>query len=217
METVVGASGAVEIRELLPGPNPKRLTVPLDLAGPGIAEVYAILADVVLRNARVVGVEEPEAHLHGPSSGEDLREALKALVEKVQIDQLFIATHSNLFDLDPRGYRDVSLEPGKGTVVRRASLDEVDQHFYEPGPAKRALRAQKVARHLDLENLPKGTAELYVERAEAYDLLKELNRLGRLKEPSIIDAPAVSVARVGRPGPSIATARSVLGCLKDGR
>ncbi|KYF78390.1 hypothetical protein BE17_43395 [Sorangium cellulosum] len=61
------------------------------------------------------------------------------LVEEQHIDQLFIATHSNLFDLDPTGYYDVSLQDGC-TVVERADLPRIDrEHLYEPGPAKRAL------------------------------------------------------------------------------
>ena len=57
-----------------------------------------------------------------------------------QIDQLFIATHSNLFDLDETGYWDVALENGE-TVARRKPLDEIDRaHLYEPGPAKHQLQ-----------------------------------------------------------------------------
>lgn len=129
----------VDLREVLPEPNPEGKDVSIDLAGLGVAQIYSILAQAMLRGAYVVGIEEPEAHLHAPTSGKDLRHLLKRLVDERHIDQLFIATHSNLFDLDPTGYFDVSLKDGC-TVVERADLTRIDRdHLYEPGPAKHAL------------------------------------------------------------------------------
>lgn len=115
--------------------------VPLDLAGLGIAQIYSIVAQILLPGMRAVGIEEPEAHLHAPTSGLHLRELLERMVDEQFIDQLFIATHSNLFDLDETGYYDVSFDPERGTVVERKNdLIEIDQrHLYEPGPAKHAL------------------------------------------------------------------------------
>jgi hypothetical protein len=128
----------VDIHERLPEPNPEGLDVPLDLAGLGIAQIYAILAQAMLSGARAVGLEEPEAHLHAPTSGLHLRELLKRLVDEKHIDQLFIATHSNLFDLDATGYYDVSLKDGE-TVIMKRPLDAIDEHLYEPGPTRHAL------------------------------------------------------------------------------
>lgn len=114
--------------------------VPLDLAGLGIAQIYSILGQALLRDARAVAIEEPEAHLHAPSSGIHLRQLLERLVTEGYIDQLFIATHSNLFDLDSTGYYDVSLDERGATRVERKPLSEIDrEHLYEPGPAKHAL------------------------------------------------------------------------------
>lgn len=63
-----------------------------------------------------------------------------ALVAEGRVDQLFLATHSNLFDLDPSGYWDVSLVEG-ATTVQRKPLDEVDRlHLFEPGPAKHQIQ-----------------------------------------------------------------------------
>lgn len=132
-------SNTVELHEQLPGPNPEGLAIPLDLAGLGIAQMYMILARVMLSGARAVAIEEPEAHLHAPTSGLHLRELLRRMVNEKHIDQLFVATHSNLFDLDPGGYWDVSLEDGE-TRVKRAALHEIDaKHLYEPGPTLHAL------------------------------------------------------------------------------
>ncbi|WP_437959162.1 AAA family ATPase [Sorangium sp. So ce119] len=132
-------TGEIDLRELLPEPNPDGRDVSIDLVGLGVAQVYTILAGAMLLGARAVGIEEPEAHLHAPTSGRALRQLLVRLVEERHIDQLFIATHSNLFDLDPTGYYDVSLHDGC-TVIERADLTRIDrEHLYEPGPAKRAL------------------------------------------------------------------------------
>ncbi|XXT22372.1 AAA family ATPase [Sorangium sp. So ce429] len=132
-------TGEIDLRELLPEPNPDGRDVSIDLAGLGVAQIYAILAGATLLGASCVGIEEPEAHLHAPTSGRALRQLLVRLVEERHIDQLFIATHSNLFDLDPAGYYDVSLKDGC-TVVERADLPRIDrEHLYEPGPAKHAL------------------------------------------------------------------------------
>jgi hypothetical protein len=134
-------SGRLEIVEER-AENPYRVfEVPLDLAGLGIAQIYSIVAQILLPGMRAVGIEEPEAHLHAPTSGLHLRQLLERMVEERYIDQLFIATHSNLFDLDDSGYYDVSFDPERGTMVaRRTDLIEIDEkHLYEPGPAKHAL------------------------------------------------------------------------------
>lgn len=133
-------TGSVDLRELLPEPNPEGLDISIDLVGLGVAQIYFILAKAMLLGTRVVGIEEPEAHLHAPTSGRALRQLLVRLVEEKHVDQLFIATHSNLFDLDPTGYFDVSIEDGV-TRVRREDLTRIDrEHLYEPGPAKHALQ-----------------------------------------------------------------------------
>jgi hypothetical protein len=133
-----------DLREQLPPPFDGQ-DISLDLAGLGIAQIYWILAQATLSGADMVAVEEPEAHLHAPTSGRHLRELLKRLVDEKHIDQLFIATHSNLFDLDPNRYFDVSLENGE-TVVRPKDLTHIDDHLYEPGPAKHAL--QRMLQHM---------------------------------------------------------------------
>jgi AAA domain, putative AbiEii toxin, Type IV TA system len=129
----------IAIRERRSTPSGDEREVPLDLAGLGIVQIYTILAKILFAGTSAVGVEEPEAHLHAPTSGLHLRRLLRRLVEERQIEQLFIATHSNLFDLDPDGYFDVSLDEGGATVVRRCPISEVDRHFYEPGPTLHAL------------------------------------------------------------------------------
>ena len=114
--------------------------VSLDRAGLGIRQIYTILGCIVLSGAPIVGIEEPEAHLHALTSGKDLRDILRGLVPDT-VNQLFVATHSELFDLDPTGYYDVRLDPERGTVVeRRTDLADIDRrHTYMPGAARHAL------------------------------------------------------------------------------
>lgn len=134
----------IDLREMLPPPNPHHADVPLVRAGLGVVQVYTIVATMLFAQRRAIALEEPEAHLHAPTMGRLLRNALVAMAtpageSPALVDQLFVATHSNLFDLDARWYWDVSLVDG-ATRVQRCALDEVDaRHLYEPGPAKRAL------------------------------------------------------------------------------
>ena len=52
-----------------------------------------------------------------------LRELLKRSIEQGDIDQLFITTHSDIFDLDDTGYFLVRNDPEQGTVVERIAGD----------------------------------------------------------------------------------------------
>jgi predicted ATPase len=130
----------LELREMLPEPNPLGRYIRVDHAGHGVVQVVAIVATILLREGRLVAIEEPEAHLHAPTLGRELRAVLKSMVDDDRVHQLFIATHSNLFDLDPTGYWDVSLVHGE-TRVERKPLDEIDRlHLFEPGPAKHQIQ-----------------------------------------------------------------------------
>jgi hypothetical protein len=57
------------------------------------------------------------------------------------LEQIFIATHSNLFDLDRSGFWDIRRDMDGFTVAERKPLSELyAEHLYEPGPARYALR-----------------------------------------------------------------------------
>jgi hypothetical protein len=130
-------TGIRDLHERLPPPLDAH-EVSLDLAGLGIAQIYWILAQAMLSGASMIAVEEPEAHLHAPTTGRYLRQLLERLVDENHIDQLFLATHSNLFDVDETGFWDVRLEGGE-TKVHKKPLDDIDQHLYEPGPTLHAF------------------------------------------------------------------------------
>jgi len=139
-DVFMDAAKKLELREKLPDPNPRGLDIRLDNAGHGIVQVYAIVAAILLAGGRLVAIEEPEAHLHAPTLGRQLRTILHSMVTDLRVDQFFIATHSNLFDLDLTGYWDVALVDGE-TIIKRKPLDEVDRlHLFEPGPAKHQLQ-----------------------------------------------------------------------------
>jgi hypothetical protein len=172
-------NGRIELVETISNSPHAVRDVPLDLVGLGVAQIYYILARALLGNTRMAGIEEPEAHLHAPTTGIELRQVLERLVNEGYLDQLFIATHSNLFDLDPDGYFDVSFDPERGTQVTRKPLDEIDKrHLYEPGPAKHIL--QHFLRYMD-ENAvvfrrPDGTP---VTIREMLDLLQRDDPLAK--------------------------------------
>ena len=132
------ATGLYEIQEEL-GDG---ALVSLQRAGLGVEQLYSVLAQIVVSGCSIATLEEPEAHLHAPTTGRDLRDVLAHMVNSGELDQLWVATHSNLFDLDPDGYYDVRLDdPEAGTVVERRPLSDIDaRHLYEPGPAKHALQ-----------------------------------------------------------------------------
>ncbi len=96
-------TGAIELQERLPDPNPEGLEIPIHLAGLGVVQIYSILAQAMLSGARIIAIEEPEAHLHAPTSGRALRHLLKRLVEEGFVDQLLIATPRTCSTWTPRG------------------------------------------------------------------------------------------------------------------
>ena len=109
--------------------------------GLGLQQVYVLFAHLFLSGARVVAVEEPEAHLHMPTTGRKVRSMLRAVVESRYLDQLLIVTHDAGFALDRDGFFDVSRsENGASTVTWTTDLTAIDRnHVDERGPVVRAL------------------------------------------------------------------------------
>lgn len=134
-------TGEYGIQERITLANGEEVALPLDLVGLGVQQVYTVLAQALLGRTFVVGLEEPEAHLHAPTTGRALRTLLQRLVHEGAVKQLFIATHSNLFDLDPHRWYEVSRSPEGATVVteRHEPVELYAKHLYEPGPARRGL------------------------------------------------------------------------------
>lgn len=140
IEAIVTA-GDYRLRVRTTGHSAKRPTVASTAASLGTQQILILLGTILFRQARTYALEEPEAHLHAPTSGRALREVLKKLVSDGDLDQLFIATHSNLFDLDDQGFWSVSLNDGATTATYETELSKIDAlHLFEPGAAKRVLQ-----------------------------------------------------------------------------
>jgi hypothetical protein len=77
------------------------MRIPFGLLGSGVQQVAALLGHVLVRNASIVGIEEPELNLRWDLQ-DRLREALKKLVSDPPgtggVDQLFITSHSPAFE-----------------------------------------------------------------------------------------------------------------------
>lgn len=137
------STGLIELRQPL-GVDPEHQDISLRSAGLGVEQLVAIVASIVFARSTIVAVEEPEAHLHAPTTGRRLRTLLRDLVEPPVgsprlVHQLFIATHSNLFDLDRSGYWDVQLVNGETRIERKELHELYAHHLYEPGPARLLL------------------------------------------------------------------------------
>lgn len=133
-------TGEYRIHETLALPDGTEVDLPLEQTGTGVQQVYLLLAYIMLSGAHAVGLEEPEAHLHARTSGRDLRTLLLRMVDERDLQQIFVTTHSNLFDLNPECWFEVTLEGGRTQVRRSTDLMEIDEkHLYEPGPAKHGL------------------------------------------------------------------------------
>lgn len=128
-----------DLQEVVAGPDGEARAFSIGEQGLGVQQLYVVLGTLLLGSTSAVGLEEPEAHLHAPTTGRDLRALLTRVVDEGMITQLFVATHSNLFDLDLTGYWDVSMVEGETRVERRPLSDIDARHLYEPGPARHAL------------------------------------------------------------------------------
>lgn len=136
-------SGRYDVQEVVETEDGRRHGVSLSQRSLGAEQIYTILGGIVLGGTSAAAIEEPEAHLHAPTSGKLLRDLLERLVKEDYVEQLFVATHSNLFDLDPDGWFEVTQDRDATRIKRHADWSELyAQHLYEPGPARSALRYQ---------------------------------------------------------------------------
>lgn len=169
------STGLIDLRQPLPGSDEVG-DVSMRSAGLGVEQVVAIVASILFAQCRIGALEEPEAHLHAPTTGRALRKLLKRLVEPGEgaprvLHQLFVATHSNLFDLDPTGYWDVSLVEGATVIERKALRELYGHHLYEPGPAK--LLLADALRHFGDEVVFRAKDGRRIEATEMLKLLDE--------------------------------------------
>ncbi len=131
-----GVAALQEVRKV----HGRAVGFPLESLGLGARHLYSIVGAVILSGARVVAIDEPEAHLHAPTSGRALRGLLLKLLPD-PVHQLFVATHSEQFDLNPEGFYEVTWTEEEGTKAEwRTDLVDLDRrHTYSPGAARHAL------------------------------------------------------------------------------
>lgn len=101
------------------------MRIPLRLLGTGVQQIAALLGHVLMRNASIAAIEEPELNLRWAMQ-ERLREALANIVkpdEPGALNQLFITSHSAAFE---SGETFFLMEPGPdGPTVSRRPVSEL--------------------------------------------------------------------------------------------
>ena len=100
--------------------------IPFQLLGSGVQQVAALLGHLLMRNASIVAIEEPELNLRWDLQNR-LREVLGKLVEEPHghggLDQLFLTSHSPAFETDESFWL---MEVGSdGPVVSRRPASEL--------------------------------------------------------------------------------------------
>lgn len=77
------------------------MRIPLTLLGSGVQQIASLLGNALVRNASIVGIEEPELNLRWDLQNK-LRSALASIVSEPHgsggVDQLFITSHSPAFE-----------------------------------------------------------------------------------------------------------------------
>lgn len=100
--------------------------IPLRLLGTGVQQLAALLGHLLVRNASIVAIEEPELNLRFELQ-DQLRDAFKVLVADTSqiggVSQLFITSHSPAFETGESFY---SMERGtEGPVVTRRPASDL--------------------------------------------------------------------------------------------
>lgn len=116
--------------------------IPVKLLGTGIQQIIGLVGHLVLTQAPVIAVEEPEVNIRHPLQRK-LREILQRLVQQpTPPNQLFLSSHSPAFESGTHFYR-VFEKNGIPTVERRPRAEAPDVLGLgdEAGKAPRPPRA----------------------------------------------------------------------------
>lgn len=131
------------------------MRIPFGLLGTGVQQVAALLGHVLVRNASIIGIEEPELNLRW-SLQNRLREVLKKLTSephgKGGVDQVFLTSHSPAFEAGESFWL-MEAGPHGPTISRRpvaalpAVLGAAPEHLGLPERAPQAyVTSQGVVR-----------------------------------------------------------------------
>jgi hypothetical protein len=103
----------------------EKTRIPFRLLGTGVQQVAALLGSLLVRNASIVAIEEPELNLRWDLQNK-LRDALRGLVtgprEPGSVSQLFLTSHSPAFEAGEQFFL-VERGPDGPVVSRRPTSD----------------------------------------------------------------------------------------------
>ncbi len=102
------------------------MRIPLTLLGSGVQQIASLLGNALVRNASIVGIEEPELNLRWDLQNK-LRSALSSIVSEPHgtggVDQIFITSHSPAFETSDSFWL---MEAGpKGPTLSRRPASEL--------------------------------------------------------------------------------------------
>lgn len=184
----------------------EKTRIPLRLLGTGVQQVAALLGNLLVRNASIVAIEEPELNLRWDLQNK-LRDALQSLVagppEPGGVNQLFLTSHSPAFET---GESFFLMERGAGgpTVSKRPTsqishvLGAPAEHLGLPNHAPQAYVTSQGVMRLPqdaIERLQvKGGGGVVLVNAEPHGVRlmsnsDYLDELGLTDEPATADEP----------------------------
>jgi hypothetical protein len=148
--------------------------IPFRLLGSGVQQIAALVGDILMTPASLVGIEEPELNLRY-SMQERLREVfLKMVGAPGGPSQLFLTSHSPAFESGPTFY--FMTPSAEGPVVERRKVEDARVAVDFPAdvaPAEgNAVRCyistegvvRVPARVMNAVGLPQGGGVMFVER-----------------------------------------------------
>lgn len=152
------------------------MRIPLTLLGSGVQQIASLLGNALVRNASIVGIEEPELNLRWDLQNK-LRSALSSIVSEPHgtggVDQIFITSHSPAFETSDSFWL---MEAGpKGPTLSRRPASELSvvlgsapQHLSLPERAPQAyVTSQGVIRLpprvIERLHLDKGGGVVFVD------------------------------------------------------
>ena len=160
-----------------------RARVPFRLLGSGVQQIAALVGDVLMTNASLAGIEEPELNLRY-SMQERLREVFLQIVGAPGgPSQLFLTSHSPAFESGPTFY---FLSPSAdGPVAERRKVEDarvaVDFPADVAPPEGNAVRCyistegvvRLPSRIMKAVGLPQGGGVMFVEREGGVEIMSD--------------------------------------------
>jgi hypothetical protein len=108
--------------------------IPIDLLGSGIQQIVALIARLLMSNANLVAIEEPELNLRY-SLQLRLREIFKEIIEApVGPQQLFLTSHSPAFEFGQHFYAMLKINELPTVELKSIKQAPLFTHHYAESP-----------------------------------------------------------------------------------